>query len=525
MKAHSFQRKKLLIQNRFATDRAWSGTNSYETRTVVASPPEDKIEKVDGSQQRAAFIVRSIVFVVPAIFGFAIAFAVLTLMGPFSGIVELLAWFVIALVLSWVVSIIAGDFIRDLVSRTPVFRRANTFDTTVEELFGSSLREGNPKSIKRDAIEKGLDAGFIDDVILLLDQLGRHERLTRGHSERVRAYSSLIGKEMGLSQEELELLNWSALLHDVGKLDVPNWILSSPEKPTDVEWETLQRHPQAGVHRLRRLEPHLGPGIYDGALHHHEKWNGKGYPGGLEAGEIPLAGRITAVADAFDVMTHARSYKKPATITDAREELMSAAGTQFDPDVVAAFIRLGDDDLKAVRGWSATIAGVALAGSRLATISSQAAVVAATVAGAGIASSVSVTTIPDAIAFERSTTTTAAPVVTTEAPTTTTAAPTTTTTTTTTTIATTTTEPIRMLSVIYEIGNIEIDGLDATVEADTLEVLLDGEPNQTIELDEGQRSVTVVFDITDLAPGPHPVQFDIFLEGVLLSSDQTVILA
>ena len=370
------------------------------------TPTRTKVKVEEPGQRRALIAFRVILLLVPAIAGFLIAFAILSVMSPFDTTWEFLAWLLIALIVSFVTSIFVGDFTLARMTGGALYNKANTFDTTVEELFGSTLREGNPKSIKRQAEARGLDADFIDDVILLLTQLGDHERLTRGHSERVRAYSSMIGKEMGLKPKELEQLNWSALLHDIGKLDVPPWILTSPNKPTDTEWETLTRHPEAARYRLRRLEKTLGSTIYEGATEHHERWDGSGYPKGLAAGDISLFGRITAVADAFDVMTHARSYKQAQSIAVAREELMKQAGTQFDPDVVAAFIRVGDEDLKAVRGWSATIAGVALTGSRLATVGSQAAVMVATVAGAGIASQSSVTTIPAAVAFERPITTT-----------------------------------------------------------------------------------------------------------------------
>jgi hypothetical protein len=469
----------------------------------------------------AAGLLRVIMFAVPAAFGFVIAYAILAIMGPFATTFELIAWFGIAVAVSWITSIFIGDGVRTQISKTSLYRRANTFDTDVEELFGSSLREGNVKAVKREAVTRGLDADFIDHVLLLLDQLGRHERLTRGHSERVRAYASLIGKEIGLSDDDLESLNWTALLHDIGKLDVPSWILTTTEAPSPEEWEVMKRHPETAKPRLRRLEATLGESIYEGALYHHEWWDGSGYPHHLSAGEIPLFGRITAIADAFDVMTHARSYKKPLPIAHAREEMLSVAGTQFDPELVAAFVHIGDEDLKKIRGWSATIAGFSVAGSRMATVGSQAVIVAATVAGAGISSAVAPSGPPPAIAFE--------PPATTRAPqpeitipvtsTTTTLAAPTSTITTTTTIAPTTTAP-RLMSLNYRIGDNHYDGVAVTVDADRVDVFLDGELNQTIDIEIGTRDVIVVLDVTDLAPGVHTVQFDLFLADEQLSSDQ-----
>ena len=496
-----------------------------QTSKSATTPSADAVDSA--KQRRAAIVVRTILIVVPAIVGFLVAFAILTAMGPFANTWEFVAWFLIALVISFVTSIFVGDFTLDRLSSSKLYQRANTFDTTVEELFGSSLREGNPKSIKRQALARGLEADFIDDVINLLTQLGDHEKLTRGHSERVRAYASMIGKELGLKQSELEQLNWSALLHDIGKLDVPASILSSPDRPNDLEWETLSRHPESARHRLQRLEKTLGPTIYQSALEHHERWDGTGYPYRLKEGQISLFGRITAVADAFDVMTHARSYKAPQTIATAREELMSEAGQQFDPDVVAAFIRIGDDDLENVRGWSATVAGIAVGGSQIASIGSRLATVFATVAGVGVATSATVTTLPPAIAFERPvTTTTTTTTTTTEPPTTTTTEPpTTTTTTSTTTTTTTTTIAPRLVSLTYEIGSNQIDGVEVQLgQVDMLEVFIEGELDQTIELTEDQRIVSIVLDVTDRAEGIHPVRFDLYQDEVLISSDETVVI-
>ena len=492
-----------------------------EVSDNISTTPKPPKKGRTGSRP-ASIAIHLIIFIVPAVVGFVLAVSILRTASPFLSIPEWLLWIVIAIVVSLAASLFLGDFLRDFIRGTALFRKANRFDTEVGKLFGTALRSGSPKNARKNAIKMGHDPALIDDVLALLNQMARHDRLTRGHIERVRAYASLIGTEIGLSQDELEKLNWSALMHDIGKLDVPNWLLSSPEKPTDEEWEVLKRHPEAARHRLRKLERSLGPSVTEGAIYHHERWDGNGYPAGLSEGDIPLFGRITAIADAFDVMTNARSYKKPMPIAEAREELMAGAGAQFDPDIVAAFLRIGDEELRDIRGWSAAIGGLAVVGTRVTAFGTQAAIVTTTVAGA-IVSGFSTDTIPPQIAFQDPipvTTTTAAP--------TTTVAPTTTTTTTiapttTTTIATTTTAP-RLLSVNYAIGNNTIDDIQVTVEADSLEVFLDGELFEIFELEEGQRIVPIVFDVTNLTSGPHPLRFDLYNDGVLISSDPSVIL-
>src|SRR5262249_14858284 len=151
--------------------------------------------------------------------------------------------------------------------------------------------------------------------------------------ERVRAYSDLIGQQLGLDAESANKLHWAALLHDVGKLDVPAEILNKKGRLNQEEWAIIRTHPASSDRWLRRLHAWLGAWAL-AATQHHERYDGDGYPLGLRGDEISLAGRIVAVADAFDVMTAARSYKKPFPAAQARTELANNAGTQFDPMIV-----------------------------------------------------------------------------------------------------------------------------------------------------------------------------------------------
>src|SRR6185437_9337610 len=157
-------------------------------------------------------------------------------------------------------------------------------------------------------------------LLELIAALDAHDRLTRGHSERVRGYAVLIGKELGLHRRELDLLNWAALLHDVGKLEVAQEILTKPGRPSDQEWESLRQHPLFGEQLAAPLHDWL-MGWSDAIGHHHERWDGKGYPRGLSGDDIPLSGRIVAVADVFDVITSARTYKDPGTGEEGRREI------------------------------------------------------------------------------------------------------------------------------------------------------------------------------------------------------------
>lgn len=186
-------------------------------------------------------------------------------------------------------------------------------------------------------------------LLLLTAALDRHDRLTRGHSERVRAYAVMIGTGLGLHDRDLDRLNWAALVHDVGKLAVAPAILNKPGRPDEEEWQQIRRHPLVGETMLGPLREWLGP--WAAAVgHHHERWDGTGYPRGLRGDRIPLAGRIVALADVFDVITSARSYKSSSSTTEARKEIARCAGTHFDPRVVRAFLEVSLGRLRFLMG-------------------------------------------------------------------------------------------------------------------------------------------------------------------------------
>ncbi|MDH3227715.1 MAG: tandem-95 repeat protein, partial [Thermoleophilia bacterium] len=198
-------------------------------------------------------------------------------------------------------------------------------------------------------------------LLRFVSTLTTHDRLTRGHSERVRAYSQMIGVQLRLPEEDIERLNWAALVHDVGKLTVPRDVLNKDGKPTEEEWRALRGHAEEGARLVAPLRPWLGEWC-DAVGQHHERWDGKGYPHGLEGNEISLGGRIVAVADVFDVMTSRRSYKPAASIVEARRELTDRAGSQFDPGIVRAFLDISLGRLRAAVGPFSWIANIPVIG-------------------------------------------------------------------------------------------------------------------------------------------------------------------
>ncbi len=147
-----------------------------------------------------------------------------------------------------------------------------------------------------------------------------------------------VGRRLRVPTEQLETLRQAAELHDIGKVSIPEPILSKPGALTDAEWEIVRRHPLVGE-RILTAAPALGQ-VARLVRSTHERFDGTGYPDGLEGHEIPLGARIIAVCDAFDAMTSERPYARAMTTEEARRELLRCAGTQYDPEVVEAFIEV-----------------------------------------------------------------------------------------------------------------------------------------------------------------------------------------
>jgi response regulator RpfG family c-di-GMP phosphodiesterase len=165
---------------------------------------------------------------------------------------------------------------------------------------------------------------------------------THGHSERVVTFSLRLGRELGLEAGQMRSLEFGSLLHDIGKIGVPDAILRKPAKLSEEEWTKMREHPLHGQAILRGIE--FLKGAARVVAQHHEKWDGSGYPLGLRGDEIDLNARIFAVADAFDAMTSDRVYRKGKPYEAAAEELELFTGKQFDPQVVAAFHRVPHED-------------------------------------------------------------------------------------------------------------------------------------------------------------------------------------
>ncbi|MBE0447491.1 MAG: HD-GYP domain-containing protein [Actinobacteria bacterium] len=181
-----------------------------------------------------------------------------------------------------------------------------------------------------------LRSAYMDTVSALVRALEAKDPYTRGHSERVAGYAERIAREIKLPEEKVEILRYGALLHDIGKIGIARKVLNKPGKLTDEEFKWIQAHPKIGAGIIGHIE--FLKAAVPAVFYHHEHLNGKGYTEGLSGDNIPLLARIMTVADSFDAMTSARSYKPALSTEKAATELMACRGSQFDGRIVDAFI-------------------------------------------------------------------------------------------------------------------------------------------------------------------------------------------
>lgn len=209
--------------------------------------------------------------------------------------------------------------------------RAKFFNKNRVECYTSILDE-----LKNDIEERHID--LVTSIKTLISVINAKDRYTYGHVERVVIYSKMLANKLGLDDEDKKKLIYGAYMHDIGKINIPKEVLNKRMPLTNEEWEMLKGHPLNGVEIIKPVESlrDISPLI----LHHHERYDGKGYPSNLKGDNIPFLSRVLTVVDSFDAMTSNRPYNKRKTYDEAIEELKRCSGTQFDPVITQAFIEM-----------------------------------------------------------------------------------------------------------------------------------------------------------------------------------------
>ncbi len=191
-----------------------------------------------------------------------------------------------------------------------------------------------------------LERAYLDTIGILRQTVEAKDPYTRGHSDRVSEYSVLIGKKLGLDENTLHILKIGGLFHDIGKIGIPDSILLKESKLSDEEYSQIKNHPMIGVHMLG--DAAIFTDILPIVKHHHERYDGRGYPSQLVGDDIPYVARIAAVADTFDAMTSKRSYRNSLPIDVVRAEIERCSGTQFDPNIAKVFLDIMDNDFDSI---------------------------------------------------------------------------------------------------------------------------------------------------------------------------------
>ena len=212
----------------------------------------------------------------------------------------------------------------------------------MEEFQAELEKKVDEQTVELRDQQKKINDLYIQTVTALSEAVDAKDRYTSGHSKRVAEYSRMIAARMGKSKKEQEEIYRAGLLHDVGKIRIPVEIINKPGRLTDEEFNIIKIHPVTGYHILRGISGNSDIAI--AAKYHHERYDGKGYPNGLEGENIPESARILGVADSYDAMTSNRSYRNALPQDVVRAEIEKGKGTQFDPYVADVMLQLMDED-------------------------------------------------------------------------------------------------------------------------------------------------------------------------------------
>ncbi|MDP8970033.1 MAG: HD-GYP domain-containing protein, partial [Actinomycetota bacterium] len=298
----------------------------------------------------------------PVIVSIATAAATAALLPPATTLWETIGWWAAVLIMAQVCLLATASAGRRLLPLAALLQLSLLFPDRAPSRFRVWRALGSAAELER-RVDTGAGPHARDAALMLglVRAIAQHDPGTRGHSERVRVFVDLIAEQLRLAQHDHDRLRWVALLHDVGKLSIAPEVLTKPSGLDDDEWRRMRRHPEEGARLTAPLQPWLGSWA-SGVRDHHERYDGTGYPSGLSGGQISLAGRIVAVADAFETMTAPRPYRRPMSVSAARQELVRCAGTHFDGQVVRAMLNVSIGRLRRRVGVAALALQVPLIG-------------------------------------------------------------------------------------------------------------------------------------------------------------------
>ncbi len=262
----------------------------------------------------------------------------LVLDGKFKGI--MLSLNAIVMVICFIIAYFNPETVSE-------YSRGGNFYDTLVALFIISgitytLFTFQRNLLQKEEKHKNIQRLFEQTAVALVNAIDAKDKYTHGHSSRVAEYSKMIARLSGMSDAECDEIYYVALLHDVGKIGISESIINKNGKLTDEEYGIIKQHPVLGAQILHSITEY--PNLEVGALGHHERFDGKGYPYNLKGPDIPDFARIISVADAYDAMTSRRSYRDPIPQQDVREEFVKGSGTQFDPEYARIMIHLIDID-------------------------------------------------------------------------------------------------------------------------------------------------------------------------------------
>ncbi len=213
------------------------------------------------------------------------------------------------------------------------------------------LIESGLKSVSQmrtiSKMNEDLQKAYMDSIGILRHTVEAKDPYTKGHSDRVSEYAVLLGKKLNLPDEDIEKLRIGGLFHDIGKIGIPDSILLKESNLTDEEYAKIKEHPVIGYNMIQHAT--MFKNILDIVKHHHEKFDGNGYPDKLAGTNIPYLARVTSIVDSFDAMTSRRSYRDSLPMDVVKSEILQNLGSQFDPEIGIVFLDILDNDFNSIK--------------------------------------------------------------------------------------------------------------------------------------------------------------------------------